>query len=189
MGALDHLNALGFFTRLKNGLLEVSPASQLPPEIRQYISMHLTELIQETAYLDALTPQQDQWLGRVACALGCSRTDLLNGGFIDSDDLKEQLGADPHAVARLIRTNPRWQSRSDHTKSGALAPQAKCGGVKEQLALSEPPTQQSTLDAFLLHVLDRCSDCQAHLNHYCTTGLELRARYLHETQAQGGHDE
>ncbi len=57
---------------------------------------------------DPLTPQQIGWLTAVAGFLECATNHLVEGGFIDSDDLNEQLAADPRQVAQLIQTDPRW---------------------------------------------------------------------------------
>lgn len=108
MGAIDYLNAHGFSARLTGDRLVVSPASRLTQDVRQYIKTHRLELIADLAALDALTPQQVGWLTAVASYLDCGISHLLSGRFIDSDDLQEQLGADPRQVAQLIKTNPRW---------------------------------------------------------------------------------
>lgn len=61
--------------------------------------------------LEDLSPQQIGWLAAVASLLEIGTGHLLEGEFIDADDLVEQTGADPRNVASLIRSGPGWARR------------------------------------------------------------------------------
>ncbi|MCQ4258851.1 hypothetical protein [Stutzerimonas stutzeri] len=108
MAALDYLQMEGLAAELKGGRLRVTPASRITDNHRQYLWQHRAELLAELAANDALTPEQIGWLASVASCLGVSTGHLLERGFIDRHDLVEQIAADPHQVAALIKSDPRW---------------------------------------------------------------------------------
>lgn len=82
-----------------------------PPELLAEITANKAEIVQlMTARLavGSLTHREQGWLAAIAGHLGCLPQHLLDAELIDRVDLAEQLDADPAAVARLIRTDPRW---------------------------------------------------------------------------------
>jgi hypothetical protein len=87
---------------------------QPPSDLLDSIKTHRLEIVAilsaatAAPRLSLMTPEQLGWLSRVAGVLNCSPEHLLDLRLIDSDDLAEQLGADPRKVAALIRSDPRW---------------------------------------------------------------------------------
>lgn len=57
------------------------------------------------------------WLPRIARLLGVTPAYLLEGGYLDANDLVELADIDPQLVAEGIRGNPAWLARTaPHTK-------------------------------------------------------------------------
>jgi hypothetical protein len=90
---------------------------QPPIDLLDSIKLHRLEIVailsaaNTAPRLSLMTPEQFGWLSRVATLLNCPPQHLLDLKLIDSDDLAEQLGADPRKVAALICSNPAWGIR------------------------------------------------------------------------------
>lgn len=93
--------------KIQNGT-QAAPTKPPKPSFEGFVGTPSPCFQKKHAANDPLTPQQIGWLTAVASFLECGTGHLVDGGFIDSDDLNEQLAADPRQVARLIKTNPRW---------------------------------------------------------------------------------
>lgn len=91
---------------------------QPPSDLLDSIKLHRVEIVailsaaNAAPRLSLMTPEQFGWLSRVATLLNCPPQHLLDLKLIGSDDLAEQLGADPRKVAALIRSNPAWSPLS-----------------------------------------------------------------------------
>lgn len=104
MGAIDYLKQQGLTVQVEdNDRLRVWPAAKLTDDARHYIKENKPRLISELTRIKRLN-----WLASVAIELQREPGELLAEGFIDRNDLEEQLDADPKAVAALIRSDPRW---------------------------------------------------------------------------------
>ena len=113
MSLLEQMTRIG-----RDEVTPVTPAlkAELPLEAPETLAVtQVTAVTPEKAKvnsesLDAgrLLPREQGWLAAIAGYLGCLPQHLLDAKLIDRDDLAEQLDADPAAVARLIRTDPRW---------------------------------------------------------------------------------
>lgn len=120
-------------------------------------------------------------LVRVANLLGVHRDYLLEQGFLDAHDLEEQAGADPLAIAALIRTSPRWIDRKAPAPTKAPPVTTESKGTPEahaihwSAAMASPEWLQAR-DAFHNH-LAACPDCWAPIGRYCSEGGALRQRY------------
>jgi hypothetical protein len=96
---------------------------QPPSDLLGSIKQHRLEIVailsaaNVAPRLSLMTPEQLGWLGRVATMLNCPPQYLLDLKLIDSDDLAEQLEADPQKVAALIRSNPAWGAYQKRRKS------------------------------------------------------------------------
>lgn len=92
---------------------------------------------------DPLTDQQFGWLAAVASLLEVGTLHLIEGGFIDQQDLAEQLDADPLQVASLIRSNPDWYRRSSEPGSPAKA-LVRAQGTSSPTEIVEAPDGNET---------------------------------------------
>ena len=109
MAAIDYLKEQGFSAKVSGSRLIVSPASKLTADVRKYVNAHKLEIIEALkAANDHLTPRQIGWLSATASILEVATDYLVDGGFIDSDDLEEQIESNPEQAAKLIRSDPRW---------------------------------------------------------------------------------
>ena len=109
--AIDYLSQRGRTAKAKGKRIAISPASRLTPDVCLYIEAHRTTLLIELAANDALSPSQIDWLAGVASLLEVEASYLIKHRFIEPGDLLEQLHVDPHQVAALILTDPRWGAR------------------------------------------------------------------------------
>ncbi|HBP5741280.1 TPA: hypothetical protein NIC38_003107 [Pseudomonas aeruginosa] len=114
MSLLEQMSQIG-----RGGVTPVTRTSptKLPleaPEILAVTSVTREKTILNPERLEVgnLTCREQDWLASIAGHLGCLPQHLLDACLIDRDDLDEQADANPVAVARLIRTDPRWQEVS-----------------------------------------------------------------------------
>ena len=139
------------------------------------------------------TAQKIEWLTQLAALLRCTPDYLLEHGYVDRHDLAEQHQQQPWRVARLIRTDPRWRQPSKHYVQACEGkPAAEIEVFREQYARARedshtnPHTSAAWLaarDAYHRHAVGGCPNCYPRGNRHCGIGIELRARYDHETHA------
>lgn len=139
------------------------------------------------------TAQEIEWLTQLAALLRCTPDYLLAHGFVDRHDLAEQHQQQPWRVARLIRTDPRWRQPSKHfAQACEEMPAAEMEEFREQYARAREESFANPLlsaawraarDAYHRHALGGCPECYPRGNRHCGIGIELRARYDHETHA------
>ncbi len=146
------------------------------------------------------TAQEIEWLTQLAALLRCTPDYLLAHGFVDLHDLAEQHQQQPWRVARLIRTDPRWRQPSKHFAQACEGkPAAEIEEFREQYARAREESfanphlsaaWRAARDAYHRHALGGCPDCYPRGNRHCGIGIELRARYDHETHAlETGNEE
>lgn len=87
---------------------EAVPAKPPKATFAGFAGMPSAGFQKKQASNDELNSQQVSWLAAVAALLEVGTMHLIEGGFVDHHDLDEQLDADPHQAAALIRSDPRW---------------------------------------------------------------------------------
>jgi len=178
MAALARLIGEGFEVQADGENILISPAKNLTDETRQWIRQHKAELLAE---LKRPKMPPHALLVRVANLLSVPRGYLLEQGFLDAHDLEEQAGADPLAIAALIRTSPHWIDRKAPAPTKAPPVTTESKGTPEahaihwSAAIASPEWLQAR-DAFHNH-LAACPDCWAPIGRYCSEGEALRQRY------------
>ena len=162
-------------------LLVVPPVPSVPPQ---------THEVQNQC---ESTAQEIEWLTQLAALLRCTPDYLLQHGYVDRHDLAEQCHIHPRFAVRLIRTDPRWRTPSEHCgRSPEGMSPAEADEFWDQYArareesFANPHSSvawRAARDAYHRHALGGCPDCYPRVNRHCGIGIELRARYEHETHA------
>ncbi|UCO97515.1 hypothetical protein LF844_23095 [Metapseudomonas lalkuanensis] len=178
---LEQAQAAGVLLVLVDGRLTWE-ADHLPPaELLAKLIAHKAEIIEALSATNDLLPHAWEWLTRLADLLGCSPAYLLEHGFVDRHDLAEQCHIHPRFAARLICSHPDWCQTSEHSV------QEEAAEFREQYARTREgatvdaqlaPSWIAARDAFHAHALGGCPHCYPPLGRYCTTGAELRTRYI-----------
>lgn len=190
---LEQAQAAGVLLLLDDGHLTWEADHEPPGELLEEIRSHRLQIIEVLSGANDPSPQAMEWLARLAVQLRCSPDYLLAHGFVDRHDLAEQHQQQQWRVARLIRTDPRWRQPSKHyARACEEMPAAEMEEFREQYALAREDSHANprasvawlaARDAYHRHALGGCPNCYPRGNSHCGIGIELRARYDHETHA------
>ncbi len=190
---LEQAQAAGVLLLLDDGRLTWEADHEPPGELLEEIRTHRLEIIEALSEVNDPLAKTVEWLASLAILLRCTPGYLLEHGYVDRHDLAEQCHIHPRFAARLIRTHPDWHQpseRSAHVREGVSRTEA--AGFWEQYARareSDPANAYSSAawlaarDTYQRHALGGCSHCYPRGNRHCGIGIELRARYDHETHA------
>lgn len=109
MAALDLLHRAGLTAEISGEHLRLRPRKLITDNVRQFVRQNREAIMAEVrAEHYPPTPDVIRWLSNVAKHLRCKPGYLLEQGFIDRYDLREQHCTHPNQIAALILTNPSW---------------------------------------------------------------------------------
>lgn len=183
---VEQAKAMGVSLVLVDGRPTWEAEHEPPTELLADLAKHKSEVVAVLEVMGAAPATAWVWLKELANRLECSPDYLLKRHFVDRDDLAEQHQQATWRVARLIQTHPEWQPPSGYSESAAAEFREQYARAHEGRALGHLASTawRAARDTYHAHAAGGCPHCYPPLGRYCTTGLELHARYIRETNIQ-----